>query len=110
MPAVSTVPAAPAVPAAALPDDSVQNLMHTMTQKPNLIDIVDEIIEDSDNTSNIYTVASPGYYQVNAKASLNREDKNASSNICTVTFEPKIPTMSYNEETQKLIQEGSNMP
>ncbi|MBQ8206097.1 MAG: ATP-binding protein, partial [Bacilli bacterium] len=50
MPAVSTVPAAPAVPAAALPDDSVQNLMHTMTQKPNLIDIVENVEAPADPT------------------------------------------------------------
>lgn len=41
--APAPAPVAPAVPAAALPDDSVQSLMTTMQQKPNLIDIVENV-------------------------------------------------------------------
>ena len=44
----SVAPAAPAVPAAALPDDSVQSLMTTMQQKPNLIDIVENVEAPAD--------------------------------------------------------------
>ena len=41
--APAPAPVAPAVPAAALPDDSVQSLMTTMQQKLNLIDIVENV-------------------------------------------------------------------
>lgn len=41
--APAPAPVAPAVPEAALPEDSVQSLMNTMQQKPNLIDIVENV-------------------------------------------------------------------
>ena len=47
-PAAPVAPPVPAVPAAALPDDSVQSIMNTMQQKPNLIDIVDNVEAPAD--------------------------------------------------------------
>ena len=41
--APAPAPVAPAVLEAALPEDSVQSLMNTMQQKPNLIDIVENV-------------------------------------------------------------------
>lgn len=47
-PAAPVAPPVPAVLAAALPDDSVQSIMNTMQQKPNLIDIVDNVEAPAD--------------------------------------------------------------
>lgn len=73
-------------------------------------EIVDETIEDADNTSNSYTVASPGYYQVTAAAILNRETKTAQSGKCVVTFMPAIPETSYGEISASKFNDRWNGP
>ena len=70
--------------------------------------IIDEEVET--NTTGIYTVASPGWYQVTAAASLNRESKSAESKICKVTFEPVIPAASYGEISKNKFNENWNGP
>lgn len=63
--------------------------------------VIDEIIEDGISES--YIVASPGWYKVSAKATLNRETKVTDSAVCKVTFPPQLPSLDYDSETKELI-------
>ena len=73
-------------------------------------DVIDEAIDDADNTSGSYTVVSPGYYQVTASALLNRETKTATSQKCMVTFMPAIPETSYGEISTSKFNDKWNGP
>jgi hypothetical protein len=64
----------------------------------------------SDATTHELDVTTPGWYQVEASTSLNRESKNAISSICKVTYAPALPTMSYTEAMEELIPEGATVP
>lgn len=74
----------------------------------NVINEDDETIESG--ASNICTIATPGWYQVTADVLLNRENKNATSKVCKVTFMPEIPAMDYTEEAKALIPEDKTIP
>lgn len=63
------------------------------------------IIEAEDSESNTLTITTPGWYKVIPSATLNRETKSDNSSICKVTFEPQLPTMTYNEITDNLDKE-----
>ena len=71
---------------------------------------IDELVEDASTTSNQYTVTTPGWYQVTATASLNRESKFAESVVCKVTDMPKIPVTSYGTNSASKIDEELNAP
>jgi hypothetical protein len=58
------------------------------------------------NTSSL-VVEGPGWYQVKALSTLNRETKDATSAECKVTFAPAIPAMSYGTNAQAVIDAGS---
>lgn len=71
---------------------------------------IDELVENASTTSNQYTVTTPGWYQVTATASLNRESKFAESVVCKVTDMPKIPVTSYGINSASKIDEELNAP
>lgn len=55
-------------------------------------------------------VNEPGWYSVNVTSTLNREEKSAVSNVCKVTYEPKLPAMEYSEDAKSKIEEGDTIP
>lgn len=55
-------------------------------------------------------VTTPGWYDVTASATLNRESKSAMSKVCKVTFEPEVPAMDYTAAAKLLILEGDTIP
>jgi hypothetical protein len=70
----------------------------------------DEVETVSTTTVGNIEVTTPGWYRVTTSALLNRETKSAISAISKVTFDPVIPTMTYNEATQALIPAGDTIP
>lgn len=65
----------------------------------------DSTIDNTEvTTSNVLTIATPGWYNVDIDSKLNRETKSATSAKCKVTAKPKIPTMSYNAEALALME------
>lgn len=53
-------------------------------------------------------VTTPGWYDVTVSATLNREGKSATSKVCKVTFDPKVPAMAYEEDAP--FNEGDTVP
>ena len=49
-------------------------------------------ITDAHNKS--YNISNPGWYRVDIKSNLNREDKFAHSTVCKVSAYPEVPTVS----------------
>lgn len=67
------------------------------------------VAHESTNVANS-NVLTPGWYDVTVSATLNREEKTAQSEVCKVTFEPKLPAMDYTPEAKLLIPEGDTIP
>ncbi len=62
------------------------------------------------NATAAYTAKEPGWYQVTVNALLNREDKEASTRVCKVTFMPELPTVEYNAEALLNMDENFEAP
>jgi hypothetical protein len=45
-----------------------------------------------------FNVRTPGWYDVTVSATLNREEKVATSGVCKVTFDPVVPTLAHTVE------------
>jgi hypothetical protein len=64
-------------------------------------------IHENTNVANS-NVLTPGWYDVTVSATLNREEKVATSGVCKVTFDPKLPAMEYAEGVH--FNEGDTVP
>ena len=62
------------------------------------------------DTDNVFTIATPGWYKAVISANLNREPKNATTEVCKVTFAPVAPALAYDSIAEGAIPDGDIVP
>jgi hypothetical protein len=80
-------------------DDTQMNYYWTRTYAENKSDAITH--NKTEEYKDSLAITEPGYYHVRIEADLNREQKEASSEICRVTFAPELPTISYGPKARE---------